>query len=318
MRRQSGLQKTIAASVTLTGIGVHSGLGASITLHPAEPGTGIVFLVTNDRGREIEIPATHERVRSTELCTQLGDADGITITTVEHLMAAIRSQAIDNLHIEMDGQEVPIMDGSASDFVAAIEQVGVVPQGAPRKVIKVLKPVRVEQGSAFGELTPADTSTFSIAIDFADPTIGYQEVTFELTADGFRDEIARARTFGFMRDVEALWSAGFALGASLENTVVVGENRVVNPEGLRYEDEFVRHKALDAVGDLALAGAPIMGCYRSLRGGHRLNVAMLKALFSDPANYAIVEAPAVRTPKAAGRVEAEVFAPVAAYGPDVS
>ena len=318
MRRQAGLQNTVAASVTLSGIGVHNGLGASLTLHPAEPDTGIVFLLTDERGREVEVPATHKNVCCTELCTRLGDANGTAVSTVEHLMAAISALAIDNLVIEVEGEEVPIMDGSAADFVNAIDQVGIVPQGAPRKFIKVLKPIRVEHGPAWGELTPADTTPFSIAIDFADETIGYQEVNFDLGADVFRDDISRARTFGFMRDVEALWSAGFALGASLENTVVVGDDRIVNPEGLRYEDEFVRHKALDAIGDLALAGAPILGCYRSLRGGHRLNVAMLKALFADPANWTVVEAPVQRAPKTAGRVEAETFAPAAAYGPEVS
>ncbi|MFN0264286.1 UDP-3-O-acyl-N-acetylglucosamine deacetylase [Tepidamorphus sp. 3E244] len=318
MRREAGLQKTIAASANLSGIGVHSGLGTCLTLHPAEPDTGIVFLLTDERGNEVEVPATHDNVCCTELCTRLGDKDGVAVATVEHLMAAISALGIDNLVIEVDGQEVPIMDGSAADFVAAIDQAGLVPQGAPRKFIKVLKPVRVEHGSAFGELTPAEAPTFSIAIDFADETIGYQEVTFEVSPDHFRNEISRARTFGFMRDVEALWSAGFALGASLDNTVVVGEDRIVNPEGLRYTDEFVRHKALDAVGDLALAGAPILGCYRSLRGGHRLNVAMVKALLADPDAWTIVEAPVHRAPKTAGRVEAETFAPAAAYGPEVS
>ena len=318
MRRQTGLQSTIAVSTALSGIGVHNGLGASLTLHPGEPDSGIVFLITDERGREIEIAARHENVCCTELCTRLGDASGNAVATVEHLMAAINALGIDNLVIEMDGQEVPIMDGSAADFVAAIDQAGIVAQGAPRKFIKVLKKIRVEHGAAWGELLPAETPSFNIAIDFADDMIGYQEVTFDLSAATFRRDIARARTFGFMRDVEALWSAGFALGASLENTVVVGENRIVNPEGLRFADEFVRHKALDAIGDLALAGAPILGCYRSLRGGHRLNVAMLKALFADPANWTVVEAPVQRAPKAAGRVEAETFAPAAAYGPEVS
>lgn len=318
MRRQTGLQNTIAASVTLSGIGVHNGLGASLTLHPGEPDSGIVFLLSDHRGRDVEIRAVHDNVCCTELCTRIGDLDGVAIATVEHLMAAVHALGLDNLIIEVDGQEIPIMDGSAADFVDAIDSVGILAQGAPRKFIKVVKPVRVEQGSAWGELTPSDRSSFSIAIDFADSTIGYQDVTFNLTPDTFRKDISRARTFGFMRDVEALWSAGFALGASLENTVVVGENRIVNPEGLRFENEFVRHKALDAVGDLALAGAPILGAYRSLRGGHRLNVSMVKALMADTSAWTMVEAPVQRAPKSNGRVEAETFAPAAAFGPEVS
>ena len=318
MRRQTGLQNTLAASVSLSGIGVHNGLGAAVTLHPGEPDTGVIFLLSDPRGRDTEVRARFDNVCCTELCTRLGDFDGAVVATVEHLMAAVAACGIDNVVIEVDGQEVPIMDGSAADFITAIDQAGTVPQGAPRKFIKVLKPVRVEHGDAFGELLPSDRPQFHIAIDFADPVIGFQEVSIDLSTDDFRREIARARTFGFMRDVETLWSAGFALGASLENTVVIGDGRIVNPEGLRFADEFVRHKALDAVGDLALAGASLLGAYRSLRGGHRLNVAVLDALFADDSNWTMVEAAVRRAPKSAGRVEAEAFRPVAAFGPETS
>ncbi len=318
MRRHSGLQNTLAASVSLSGIGVHNGLGAAVTLHPGEPDTGIIFLLSDPRGRDTEVRARFDNVCCTELCTRLGDLDGAVVATVEHLMAAISACGIDNVIVEVDGQEVPIMDGSAIDFIAAIDQVGTLPQGAPRKFIKVLKPVRVEQGDAYGELRPSDRPQFNIAIDFADQVIGAQQISFDLSSVDFRRDIARARTFGFMRDVESLWSAGFALGASLENTVVIGDGRIVNPEGLRFADEFVRHKALDAVGDLALAGAALLGEYRSLRGGHSLNVAVLDELFADDSNWTMVEATVRRAPQGAGRVEAETFRPVAAFGPETS
>jgi UDP-3-O-[3-hydroxymyristoyl] N-acetylglucosamine deacetylase len=284
-------QTTLIDRVEFQGLGVHSGAPVRIILHPADSDTGITFLRTRlDGGRERLIEAKHSAVSATELCTIIGDAASGAVATIEHLMAALSGLGVDNVMVEIDGPEVPIMDGSAAAFVDGIDQVGVTRLSANRRYIKILKPVRVEQGRAFSELRPfARGFRLEVEIDFDTPLIGRQKRVLDLEPSTFRRDVARARTFGFMRDVERLWKAGFALGASLENTVAVGENGVVNPEGLRYPDEFVRHKTLDAVGDLSLAGAPILGQYRSYCGGHRMNIAVLQALFADRSAYAIVE-----------------------------
>lgn len=309
-------QTTLREQVTVSGIGVHSGLPVNLTLNPADAGTGIVFSRTDADGGEREVRADYRSVTATELATVLGDESGVLCSTAEHILAALRGLGVDNALVEIDGPEVPIMDGSAAPFVAAIDQVGVVTLSKARRYIKVLKPVRVAKGESFGELRPQDSGfSLDIEINFDSLLIGRQTISLDLTADTFRRELSRARTFGFMKDVSALWSAGKALGASFENTLVLSDNRILNTEGLRYPDEFVRHKALDAVGDLALAGAPIIGAYRSVRGGHRLNHAVLVALMSDPTAYAVVEADERRPV----RGHAEVAGMVApAYGPDVS
>ncbi|KAA2244144.1 UDP-3-O-acyl-N-acetylglucosamine deacetylase [Salinarimonas soli] len=284
-------QTTLRAPVTLTGIGVHSGDEVRLVLHPAEADHGVVFLRTGlAQGRDRMIDASHTAVTATELCTVIGDRDSGAVATIEHLMSALYGLGVDNVLVEIDGTEVPILDGSAAPFVAAIEAVGITSVGAPRRYIRVKRTVRVEQGKAFSELRPNDRAfRLDVEIDFPCSIIGRQRKVYELAPASYRREISRARTFGFMRDVERLWKAGFALGASLENTVAVGEDAVINPEGLRYADEFVRHKTLDAIGDLALAGLPLLATYRSYCGGHRLNFAVLEALFSDRANYEIVE-----------------------------
>jgi UDP-3-O-[3-hydroxymyristoyl] N-acetylglucosamine deacetylase len=202
---------------------------------------------------------------------------------------------------------MPIMDGSSYAFIEAIEQVGIVNLGIKRRYIRVVKPVRIEAGASWSEFRPYDGTRFEVEIDFASPLIGRQSWKGDLTAESFKRELSRARTFGFMRDVERLWAAGYALGSSLENSVVISDDdSVVNVEGLRYKDEFVRHKTLDAVGDLALAGAQFIGCYRSYRGGHKMNANALKALLSDPTAYEVVEAPSSR----GSRVRAGEFVPV--------
>ncbi len=309
-------QTTLREQVTVSGIGVHSGLPVNLTLNPADAGTGIVFSRTDADGGEREVRADYRAVTATELATVLGDESGVLCSTAEHILAALRGLGVDNALVEIDGPEVPIMDGSAAPFVDAIDQAGLVSLAKARRYIKVLKPVRVAKGEAFGELRPQDSGfSLDIEINFDSLMIGRQSIVLDLTPDTFRRELSRARTFGFMKDVSALWSAGKALGASFENTLVLSENRILNTEGLRYSDEFVRHKALDAVGDLALAGAPIIGAYRSVRGGHRLNHAVLVALMSDPSAYTVVEADERRPV----RGHAEVAGMVApAYGPDVS
>ena len=212
----------------------------------------------------------------------LGDPAGEHIATVEHLMAALFGLGIDNVVIEIDGHEVPILDGSAMAFVEAIDQAGIETLPVKRRYIRVVKPVRIENGASWAEFRPYSGTRFEVEIDFESPAIGRQLFASDINADIFRRDIARARTFGFMKDVERLWAAGYALGSSLENSLVIGDdNRVINMGGLRYPNEFVRHKTLDAMGDLALAGARFIGCFRSYRGGHRMNAAALRRLLSD-------------------------------------
>jgi UDP-3-O-[3-hydroxymyristoyl] N-acetylglucosamine deacetylase len=315
----AGSQTTLRSHATVTGIGVHSGSPATLTLHPAEPNSGIVFLRSGVDGQcDREIAANFRSVTATEFATVLGDQNGPAVSTTEHVLAALHGLGIDNVVVEVDGPEVPIMDGSAQAFVEAIDQAGIVAQQASRRFIKVLKPVRVGKNGCFGELLPyARGLRIETEIEFDHPVIGRQAYTLDVEPGMFRRELARARTFGFMRDVAKLWSAGYALGASFENTVVVAENRVLNAEGVRFADEFVRHKAVDAIGDLALAGAPLIGCYRSVRGGHKLNHAALCALMADRSAWTYVEMPEMVRRIRGGHAEvAGLAAPN--YGPEVS
>jgi UDP-3-O-[3-hydroxymyristoyl] N-acetylglucosamine deacetylase len=263
-------QTTLREQVAVSGVGVHSGLPATLTLHPADDDAGIVFQrVAADGGIEREIRADVRAVTATEFATVLGDASGPLCSTAEHLLAALRGLYVDNVIVEIDGPEVPIMDGSAVAFVDALDQAGLTTRAQPRRFIEVLKPVRATKGNAFGELRPyAKGFRVEAEIEFDHPLIRKQALSLDIEPDSFRCEIARARTFGFMKDVAKLWSAGYARGATLENTLVVTEDRVINPEGLRFADEFVRHKVLDAIGDLALAGLPLLAAYRTIRGGH--------------------------------------------------
>lgn len=287
-----GCQTTLRERVEFNGTGVHSGKPVSMTLCPAEANTGILFNITSPRtGDSLDIPANVSAVGATDLCTVLGNPAGIHVATIEHLMAALRALNIDNVIVEVDSFEVPVMDGSSARFVEAIDAVGVTSLPALRCYIRINKPVRVDMGASWGEFVPYAGTRFEVEIDFDSPAIGRQSFKSDLTADVFRRELSRARTFGFMKDVERLWAAGFALGSSLENSVVIGDDhRVINPEGLRHRDEFVRHKALDAVGDLALMGAPFIGCFRSYRGGHKLNALTVKALLADRTAFDFVEA----------------------------
>ncbi|HRD77540.1 MAG TPA: UDP-3-O-acyl-N-acetylglucosamine deacetylase [Hyphomicrobiaceae bacterium] len=287
-------QTTVGREIEIKGTGVHSGAPVSIILHPAPADTGITFLASK-RGKIVsEIPANVSHVKNLTLCTVIGDDRGTTIGTVEHLLSALRGLSIDNCYVQIDSKEVPIMDGSAAYFVQAIDAVGIRELQSPRKFIKVLKPILVEDNGSVGELSPYSGFHIDCEIQFSSPVIGRQRMALDVNPGTFRNEISRARTFGFMHDVEKLWKAGLALGASLDNTVAIGDDRVMNPEGLRYPQEFVRHKMLDAVGDLTLAGAPILGAYRSVKGGHRLNAHVLQALFADRDAWTMVHAPWVR------------------------
>jgi UDP-3-O-[3-hydroxymyristoyl] N-acetylglucosamine deacetylase len=281
-------QTTIEREAVLKGTGVHSGSEVSLILHPADANSGYNFYVNN--GSQVaHVPGDFRSVSNLSLCTVLGGTDGAAVATVEHLLAALRGLGIDNAAIEVEGNEIPIMDGSAEPFADAIDEAGLRVLDAPRRYIKVLRPIKVADGGATAEILPYNGFRLDIEIDFASAFIGRQRLDIEITPATFR-KIHRARTFGFMKDVKQLWAAGRALGSSLENTVAIGEDRILNPEGLRYPDEFVRHKTLDAVGDLALAGAPILGLYRSYRGGHRLNSMMLHALYRNKEAWRIVEA----------------------------
>ncbi|GAA4116761.1 UDP-3-O-acyl-N-acetylglucosamine deacetylase [Aminobacter aganoensis] len=278
-------QTTLKSRVTLSGIGVHSGKPVAIHFAPADADTGVVFQVA-DR----EFRAIVSEVGATDLCTLLGDPAGQHVATIEHLMAALFGLGIDNLVIEVEGAEIPILDGSAAQFVEAIDQAGIEVQGVKRRYIRVLKPVRIESGASWAEFRPYGGTRFEVEIDFESPAIGRQSFASDINDDIFRRDISRARTFGFMKDVERLWAAGYALGSSLENSVVIGDdNQIINIEGLRFPNEFVRHKTLDAMGDLALGGARFIGCFRSYRGGHRLNAAALRRLLSDRSAFEVVE-----------------------------
>ncbi|MBK5571516.1 UDP-3-O-acyl-N-acetylglucosamine deacetylase [Ensifer sp. SSB1] len=308
-----GFQTTIASPVTLKGIGVHSGAEVSITFHPAEADAGIVFQRIQANGRVSEYKAVSSQVGNTDLCTVLGMSPATSIATIEHVMAAIYALGLDNLTIEVHGAEMPIMDGSSEPFIDAIELVGVRALAVKRRYIRIVKPVRIESGASWSEFTPYDGMRFEVEIEFDCPLIGRQSWKGDMTPSVFKRELSRARTFGFMRDVERLWAAGFALGSSLENSVVISDdNAVINVEGLRYTDEFVRHKTLDAVGDLSLAGAPFIGCYRSYRGGHKMNANALKALLSDPTAYEVVE---TATPRQRTRARDMVAVAVPGFAP---
>lgn len=329
---KAGRQTTLRRQTAVSGIGVHSGAPATLTMLPAAADTGIVFVRCGTNGQpDREICANVRAVTATEFATVLGDAKGPLCSTAEHVLAALSGLGVDNAIIEIDGPEVPIMDGSAAPFVEAIDQVGLVTLPVPRRYIRILKPVRVAKGDCYGELRPHPQGfRVELDIDFDHPLIGLQGVALDIDPQTFRQELARARTFGFMKDVAKLWSAGYALGASFENTLVVNEQRLLNPEGLRFADEFARHKALDAIGDLALAGAPLLGVYRSVRGGHKLNHAVLSALMADPSAWVLVEGPELRPEirqdirQEAPRRPVRGYADLAtglvapAYGPDVS
>ena len=276
----SSHQHTLAAPTIFAGVGLHTGQRIRAAIVPAPAGAGVVFVRTDLGGRAIPAKAGH--VVDTRLNTVLGDGSGATVSTVEHLMAALAALEVDNAIVELDGPEVPIMDGSARDFVQLIEHVGRRRQEAPRQYLEVLSRVELNDGDRRVSLSPAPRLELAFEIDFASPAIGRQSLELVIDEAAFRSEIADARTFGFMHEVEALRAAGFALGGSLENAVVVDSGSVLNPEGLRRPDEFVRHKALDALGDLYLLGHPLIGRFEGVRAGHALNNALAREFLARP------------------------------------
>jgi UDP-3-O-[3-hydroxymyristoyl] N-acetylglucosamine deacetylase len=276
-------QQTLKAGIGCRGVGLHSGQRVTMNLAPAPPETGIVFR-RSDTGAECR--AVWENTVESARCTMLSDGEGTMIGTVEHLMAAFAGVAIDNAIVELDGPEVPVMDGSAAPFVFLIECAGVVEQDAPRHMVKVLKPISVIDGGAMVQLLPDHGFSMSFEIDFDNPLIRRQGISMAVDTGSFKAELSRARTFGLLDDVDRLRAAGLARGGSLDNVIVVNGDRILNTGGLRYEDEFVRHKLLDAIGDLYLAGAPLIGRFRGVRSGHSHNRRLLAALFADDEAWA--------------------------------
>ena len=283
------VQKTLKTAIGCSGIGLHTGARVSMTLRPAAPGEGIVFQRTDIDGDAGLIPASWRHVIDTRLCTALGNAQGARVGTIEHLMAALYGCGIDNAIIEIDGPEVPVMDGSAAPFVFLIECAGTVEQAAIRQGIEVCREISVVEDDCHVSIAPAAGFSVNFEIDFGDNAIARQRCELELADGAFKADLARARTFGFVQDIDRLQAAGLARGGSLDNAVVISGNRVLNDDGLRYDDEFVRHKMLDCVGDLYLAGAPLIGEVTAVRSGHRHNYNLLTALFADPTAYRYVE-----------------------------
>lgn len=276
-------QTTLAKSIEGIGIGLHKGEPIEILLEPLEANSGIVFY-RKDIG--LLVQALPQNVINTQMATVIGNAQGY-ISTIEHLLSAVYAYGIDNIRIVLDGAEVPVMDGSSASFCMMLDEAGKRVLDATKQVLIIKKEVEVQDGKKFARVTPSLKPTYSFIIDFDHPVIGRQEYSFEFSRKSFIEEISRARTFGFLRDVQMLRSKGLALGGSLDNAVVMDDKKILNPEGLRFSNEFVRHKILDAIGDLSLLGAPFIGNYESYAGSHNLNHELTKAILRDPSNYEI-------------------------------
>jgi UDP-3-O-[3-hydroxymyristoyl] N-acetylglucosamine deacetylase len=275
-------QHTVRAPALFAGIGVHTGAYTRVSVRPAPANAGVVFVRTDVTDRDNRVPATGEAVCKTQLGTVIGNAAGVTVSTIEHLMAAFAMLGIDNAVVEVDGPEMPIMDGSSAPFVRILDRAGLRPQEAARNYIEILETVEVTEGDKRAALKPADDFEVAFEIAFDSAAIGRQAVDLAMDEQAFRGELADCRTFGFLREVEALRAIGLARGGSMENAVVIDGDRVLNPEGLRRPDEFVRHKALDAIGDLYVLGAPVIGRFEGVLAGHGLNNALVRALLARP------------------------------------
>lgn len=280
-------QRTLKGVTKTTGVGLHTGARVDLTLRPAAPDSGIVFHRV-DLPNPITIPARAENVGDTRLSSTL-KRDGASISTVEHLMSALAGLGIDNLHVDVAGPEVPIMDGSAGPFVFLLQSAGIVEQSAPKKYLRIKSTVEIADGDKWARFEPFDGFKLDFTIDFPHPVFGSENrhVVIDFALNSYVKEVARARTFGFMQDVEALRSAGLALGGSLQNAVVLDETRILNREGLRYDNEFVKHKVLDAIGDLYLLGHPLIGQYTAFKPGHALNNAVARSLLAQPDAFEI-------------------------------
>lgn len=281
----TAFQHTVRLSASLAGVGVHSGRRVRLTIAPAPANTGVVFVRTDVTDLDNRVPVRPEAVCNTQLNTEIVNADGVKVSTIEHLMAALAALSIDNARIELDGPEVPIMDGSALAFVQALDRAGRREQGAPRCYIEILERIEAREGDKLAAISPADRFSMDFEIAFPSAAIGRQRVVLDLDEAAFRRELAAARTFGFVQEVEQLRAAGLARGGSLENVIVIDGDRVLNPEGLRFSDEFVRHKALDAVGDLYVLGAPVLGAFEGRYAGHAINNQLVRALRPRPSAW---------------------------------
>ena len=276
------MQNTLIRSVTFTGVGLHSGAPVTMTVHPAAEDHGICFRRTDVVTGDAQVPAQWDAVVPSRLCTLVANAAGVSVSTIEHIMAALAGTAIHNALIDIDGPEVPILDGSAAPFVSGFLDAGIVAQGAPVRAIRVLKAIEVREGEAVARLEPSDMLEIAFQIDFAEAAIGRQDKVLNMANGAFVRELSDSRTFCRSAEVVAMRERGLALGGTLENAVVFEGDKVLSPGGLRYADEPVRHKMLDALGDLALAGGPILGRYTGIRAGHALTNRLLRALFADP------------------------------------
>ncbi|MBU0631133.1 UDP-3-O-acyl-N-acetylglucosamine deacetylase [bacterium] len=278
-------QTTIKKPVSLVGIGLHRGNPVNLTLEPLEAGQGIVF-VRKDVG--VSIPLSPENVVDTKMATVIGK-DGYSISTIEHLLSAIYAYGIDNIKVVVDADEVPVMDGSSASFCMLLDEAGIAEQDVSKRVMIIKKDVEIKEGEKYVKLSPSKDLKYDFTIKFAHPVIENQAYVLEFSKDNYKKEIARARTFGFLHEVQYLRSKGLALGGSLENAIVLDEKKVLNPEGLRFTDEFVRHKILDAIGDMSLIGMNFIGNYEALAGSHDLNHKLTLELLKDPENYEIVD-----------------------------
>ena len=274
-------QHTLNGPAVCAGVGVHSGLRVRIAIRPAAVDTGVIFVRSDITDRDNRVPVSADAVTCTQLNTKISNAAGVSVSTIEHLMAAFAALAVDNVIVEVDGPEVPIMDGSALPFVQLLDRAGRRAQEAPRRYIEVTAPVEVQEGTKFAALRPCDQFEVAFEIAFASRAVGRQAVDLPITERSFRDQLASARTFGFVHEVEALRRVGLARGGSLENAIVIDGDAILNSEPLRFRDEFVRHKALDAVGDLYVMGAPVIGRFETRYGGHALNNVLVRALLAD-------------------------------------
>ena len=275
-------QHTVRSPALFAGVGVHTGVYTRVAVRASGPDTGIVFVRTDVAGHDNIVPARGEAVCRTQLGTVIGNADGVTVSTIEHLLAALAMLGVDNARIEIDGPEMPIMDGSAEPFVRVLDRAGLREQATPRRYLEILESVEVIDGDKRASLAPADAFEVAFEIAFDSAAIGRQRVDLAMDEAAFRAELADCRTFGFLHEVEALRAIGLARGGSMENAVVIDGDRILNPEGLRRPDEFVRHKALDAIGDLYVLGGPVIGRFEGMLAGHGLNNALVRALLARP------------------------------------
>jgi len=278
-------QTTIEKSVELVGIGLHKGSPVKLRLEPLDSNSGIVFYRSDV---DISIPLIPSNVVDTRMATVIGK-DNHVISTIEHLLSAVYAYGIDNLRVIVDADEVPVMDGSSASYCMLLDEAGVVEQDVPKKIMRIKKDIEIKEGDKYVKLSPSPDLQYDFTIKFPHPVIGKQDYVLKFTKESYKKEISRARTFGFLHEVQYLRSKGLALGGSLENAIVLDDKKILNPEGLRFEDEFVRHKILDAIGDMSLIGMNFIGNYEALAGSHDLNHKLTLALLADTENYEVVE-----------------------------